>query len=92
MIKKIKEYLIENWLALVIIGLISFSWAQKYQTELYTPTDVGLAGQKYATSQYVMGDASPEKVKDSTVYIYAASRYVAGENPTKINFDGLCSG
>jgi hypothetical protein len=86
-LRKFKKYFSENWPALLLILLISFFWGYKNKNILTTHTKVGEAGHKYSISQYIMGDASPEPIKDSTLYTYAASRYVAGEDPTKINFE-----
>lgn len=42
---------------------------------------------KYSTSQYVLGEASPQKISDSELYVYAGYAYWQGEDPTTINFE-----
>jgi len=52
-----------------------------------TPTDMDTYAQKYANSQYIKGDASPLKITDGELYVYAGYAYIRGEDPTTINFE-----
>ncbi len=49
--------------------------------------DINEYEQKYSTSQYVLGEKSPQKISDSELYVYAGYAYVKGEDPTTINFE-----
>lgn len=73
-------------LFLTILGLVLIP-AIIYRSILTTPTDMALHQQKYAQSQYILGDSSPQKISDEELYIYAGYGYVNGEDPTTINFE-----
>ncbi len=58
-----------------------------YQSTFTTKTDINTYAQKYANSQYVKGEASPQKISDGELYVYAGYAYMQGEDPTTINFE-----
>lgn len=72
---------------LVIIALLSIFPFIKHASVFTTPNDMEEYGRKYSQSQYVLGNASPEKVSDSELYVYAGFAYWKGEDPTTINFE-----
>lgn len=58
-----------------------------YKPTFTTKTDINSYSQKYANSQYVKGEASPQKISDEELYVYAGYAYMQGEDPTTINFE-----
>lgn len=66
------------YLAYAVFSQLS-SFTLRYPLESYESM--------YQTSQYVMGEASPRPIGDGDLYVFAGLRYLAGEDPTKINFE-----
>jgi len=72
--------------SLVIIFILAWGmWLNHDQ--LFQPTDMQAVGRAYSQSQYILGDLSPAKIDDSTLYVYAGQAYLQGEDPTTINFE-----
>jgi predicted membrane-bound dolichyl-phosphate-mannose-protein mannosyltransferase len=59
----------------------------KYKNLFTEQTNIENYTEKYANSQYVLGEGSPHKIDDATLYIYAGHAYSRGEDPTSINFE-----
>jgi len=49
--------------------------------------DMLVYGDRYAHSQYILGDAYTRQISDADLYIYAGFSYANGEDPTTINFE-----
>lgn len=81
-------YKSSNFLKPALIILILLAWAlNNNYSKFITPTDVPFYSLKFANSQYMLGDASPEKVSDEVVYIYTGIEYFKGVDPTSNNFE-----
>lgn len=75
-------------LKLTILVIVMMSWCfLKFTSAFTTPTNTRALGESYANSQYVMGEGSPRKIDDATLYAYAGTAYAKGEDPTTINFE-----
>lgn len=70
----------------VVFLLIAIAIYSNWQV-LFTPTNIDQVAQAYSQSQYVLGEGSPQKIDDGTVYLYAGYAYLQGENPTTVNFE-----
>ncbi len=70
-------------IALLTTLLVFFHYSAQF-TEL---TDMDIYAEKYAHSQYVLGEGSTQKIDDASLYIYAGFAYARGEDPTTINFE-----
>ncbi len=70
-----------SFLLAVLIPII------KYWPIFSQHIDIGEYEKKYSQSQYVLGEASSQKISDSELYIYAGYAYSLGEDPTTINFE-----
>lgn len=83
--KKIKEHpkIIALFLCLSLSIFVFFI----FQDTFTQRTDISLYAEKYANSQYIKGEASPQKISDGELYVYAGYAYTQGEDPTTINFE-----
>ena len=70
---------------LILILLAATVYKNRYY--LFVKLDPQKYEDKYATSQYVLGDASNYWISDSDLYVYAGYAYWLGEDPTTINFE-----
>ncbi len=71
----------------LLIALLILIPVLRYWEYFCCPVDINEYEQKYSTSQYVLGEKSPQKISDSELYVYAGYAYVRGEDPTTINFE-----
>jgi predicted membrane-bound dolichyl-phosphate-mannose-protein mannosyltransferase len=69
--------------SMTLVGLVAYINA----THLFTTIDIDQYAQKYSQSQYILGEASPAKISDSELYVYASHAYWQGQDPTTINFE-----
>lgn len=74
-------------LDLILIVCLSILVLFRYFPYFFSSIDINEFAQKYSTSQYILGEASPQKISDSELYVYASFAYVKGEDPTTINFE-----
>jgi hypothetical protein len=70
-----------SFLLAVLIPII------KYWPIFSQPINIREYEKKYSQSQYVLGEASPQKISDSELYVYAGYAYSRGEDPTTLNFE-----
>jgi len=80
----IKKQLLLTTIIFISLLLIPI-W--KYRSTFFTATDIAKYAKLYAHSQYVLGEASVQKIDDETLYVYAGFAYLQGEDPTTINFE-----
>lgn len=59
----------------------------RYWSVFSQPINIQDYAEKYSRSQYVLGEASPQKISDSELYVYAGYAYSLGEDPTTVNFE-----
>lgn len=83
-VKKLLFSINRIWL---LIAIISFGMFYFNSSSLLKPYNADEISKAYSLSQYVLGDKSPQKISDGTLYEYAASAYFRGEDPTTINFE-----
>ncbi len=76
-----------NKRALLIILILNLIPLVKYWSLFSTLTNMQYYENLYANSQYVLGEASPHKIDDNEVYIYAGYTYAKGDDPTLVNFE-----
>lgn len=87
MIKIFKAKKIQTIIAWVVALLTTLLVFFRYQAQFTELTDMDIYAEKYAHSQYVLGEGSPQKIDDASLYIYAGFAYARGEDPTTINFE-----
>lgn len=85
--KKLLAQLIKLPLEIILIAILTSSVIWQYNDYFFTKLDVSDFSHKYSLSQYILGEASPAKVSDSELYVYASFAYMKGEDPTTINFE-----
>lgn len=72
------------WLTIAVLVLGLGFW---HRTAIFAPYQAETISTAYSQSQYVLGDKSPAKIDDATLYQYAAAAYLNGEDPATINFE-----
>lgn len=72
---------------IVLIVALTVLPVLSYPAFFLQPTNISSYGQLYANSQYVVGEATKQRIDDATIYIYAGYAYIKGEDPTSINFE-----
>ncbi len=82
-----KSFVKNNQVILLIITILTLIPTLKYWNTFGKPTDIAHYEELYSKSQYVLGEASPHKIDDSEVYIYAGYTYIRGDDPTAVNFE-----
>lgn len=78
-----KKLKLDNILILFLVIAVIF----KYSEHLFVRLNIDEFAQKYSNSQYILGEASPQKISDSELYVYASHALLNGEDPTTINFE-----
>jgi len=76
-----------NKRAFLVILFLTLIPLIKYWSLFSTPTNMQYYADLYANSQYVLGEASPHKIDDNEVYIYAGYTYARSDDPTLVNFE-----
>lgn len=71
----------------VLIAILVVSVVWQYQSHFFSVLDIESYGKAYSQSQYVLGEKSPAKIDDATLYTYASHAYWQGDDPTTINFE-----
>lgn len=71
----------------VVIVILTILPVLRYPNFFFPLTDTQSLEKKYAQSQYILGEGSVHKIDDDTLYAYAGSAYIRGEDPTSINFE-----
>lgn len=71
---------------LISLFLLAMPLIQYWQT-FTRPINIVEYEKKYSTSQYILGEASPQKISDSELYVFAGYAYLHGADPTTINFE-----
>lgn len=78
---------IKRWMVLLTVVVITLIPIIRYWSVFCCPIDISRYAQKYSQSQYILGEASPQKISDSELYVYAGYAYWQGDDPTTINFE-----
>lgn len=78
----------KNYHLIITAIIVLVAWViLQHSFYLFVQSDINEYSQKYSTSQYILGEASPAKISDSELYVYASYAYWQGEDPTTINFE-----
>ncbi len=78
-----------NFLIFIYALFITFITVLKYKQFFLQKHDIEYFRQRYEKSQYVLGEASPQKVDDALVYSYSGYIYVTSGDATTVNFETL---
>lgn len=78
----------KNRSLIILVLILALIWPiLRYWPVFSRPVNIQNYAEKYSRSQYILGEASPQKISDSELYVYAGYAYSLGEDPTTVNFE-----